>query len=173
MLMFVQQFAYYVTNEVLEPNWRRLESNLAKVTTVDQVLQFHSDFLDTCLKECMLTNAKLLRIYNKLMTSCVVFATHTDRFVQLLKSMVEQQSPDEFGIPKGGLSDAAAAIQSSFENTSRSLTKLEESFSYHMRLLIEALNYYSATETVQFLCLVVRLDYNQHHKSTNVTSRSK
>lgn len=107
------------------------------------------------------------------MTSCVVFATHTDRFVQLLKSMVEQQSPDEFGIPKGGLSDTAAAIQASFENTSRSLNKLEESFSYHMRLLIEALNYYSATETVQFLCLVVRLDYNQHHKSTNVTSRSK
>lgn len=62
MLMFVQQFAYYVTNEVLEPNWRRLESNLGKVTTVDQVLQFHSDFLDTCLKECMLTNAKLLRV---------------------------------------------------------------------------------------------------------------
>ena len=62
MLMFVQQFAYYVTNEVLEPNWRRLESNLAKVSTVDQVLQYHSDFLDSCLKECMLTNAKLLRV---------------------------------------------------------------------------------------------------------------
>ncbi|KAI9262228.1 gamma-tubulin complex component protein [Phascolomyces articulosus] len=62
MLMFVQQFAYYVTNEVLEPNWRRLESNLARVSTVDQVLQYHSDFLDTCLKECMLTNAKLLRV---------------------------------------------------------------------------------------------------------------
>lgn len=62
MLIFVQQFAYYVTNEVLEPNWRRLESNLQKVSTVDQVLQYHSDFLDTCLKECMLTNAKLLRV---------------------------------------------------------------------------------------------------------------
>ncbi|RUP46947.1 Spc98 family-domain-containing protein, partial [Jimgerdemannia flammicorona] len=74
MLVFVQQFAYYVTSEVLEPNWRVLEMNLAKVgvrvgrlmackgvSTVDQVLQYHSDFLDTCLKECMLTNAKLLR----------------------------------------------------------------------------------------------------------------
>ncbi|ORY93853.1 gamma-tubulin complex component protein [Syncephalastrum racemosum] len=62
MLIFCQQFAYYVTNEVLEPNWRRLQSNLTKVSTVDQVLQFHSDFLDTCLKDCMLTNAKLLRV---------------------------------------------------------------------------------------------------------------
>ena len=63
MLTFVQQFAYYVTNEVLEPNYRALENNLTNnVSTVDQVLQCHSDFLDTCLKECMLTNSKLLRV---------------------------------------------------------------------------------------------------------------
>lgn len=31
MLIFCQQFAYYVTNEVLEPNWRRLQTNLTKV----------------------------------------------------------------------------------------------------------------------------------------------
>lgn len=62
MLAFVQQFAYYATNEVLEPNWSRLETNLSNVSTVDQVLKYHSDFLDTCLKECMLTNSKLLRV---------------------------------------------------------------------------------------------------------------
>lgn len=62
MLTFVQQFAYYVCSEVLEPNWRELASKLAKVSTVDQVLQIHSDFLDTCLNECMLTNSKLLRV---------------------------------------------------------------------------------------------------------------
>lgn len=62
MLKFVQQFAYYVTNVVLEPNYRRLETQLTTLSTVDQVLQYHSDFLDTCLKECMLTNSKLLRV---------------------------------------------------------------------------------------------------------------
>jgi gamma-tubulin complex component 2 len=63
MLTFVQQFTYYVTNEVLEPNYRLLETNLTtSISTVDQVLQYHSDFLDTCLKECMLTNSKLLRV---------------------------------------------------------------------------------------------------------------
>ncbi|KAI7852825.1 Spc98 family-domain-containing protein [Circinella umbellata] len=172
MLMFVQQFAYYVTNEVLEPNWRRLESNLAKVSTVDQVLQYHSDFLDSCLKECMLTNAKLLRIYNKLMTSCTVFVAQTERFSQLLNTLVEQQSLDQFGIPKGGLSEAFNHTQSAFENAQRTLIKIEETFSYHMKLLIDALNYYSATETVQFLCLVVRLDYNQYHKSKSTSNNS-
>ena len=62
MLVFVQQLSYFCTNEVIEPNWINLQSRLEKVTTVDQLMQDHIDFLDTCLKECMLTNSKLLRV---------------------------------------------------------------------------------------------------------------
>lgn len=62
MLAFVQQILAFVTFEVLEPNWRNLEVKLAKVTTVDQLLRDHSDFLDTCLKEAMLTSARLLSV---------------------------------------------------------------------------------------------------------------
>lgn len=76
MLVFVQQFTYYCTAEVIEPNWQRL---LAKVNgqhesndrgpgppkvsrTVDGLMEDHVDFLDTCLKECMLMNSRLLRV---------------------------------------------------------------------------------------------------------------
>jgi gamma-tubulin complex component 2 len=62
MLAFVQQILAFTTFEVLEPNWRVLEAKLANATTVDQLLRDHVDFLDTCLKECMLTSAKLLRV---------------------------------------------------------------------------------------------------------------
>lgn len=62
MLAFVQQILAFVTFEALEPNWRNLEVKLAKVTTVDQLLRDHSDFLDTCLKESMLTSARLLSV---------------------------------------------------------------------------------------------------------------
>jgi len=62
MLAFVQQILAFATAEVLEPNWRKLEAKLSKVTTVDQLLRDHVDFLDTCLKECMLTSSKLLRV---------------------------------------------------------------------------------------------------------------
>jgi gamma-tubulin complex component 2 len=62
MLSFVQQILAFATFEVLEPNWRALELKLAKVTTVDQLLRDHVDLLDTCLKECMLTSSKLLRV---------------------------------------------------------------------------------------------------------------
>lgn len=79
MLCFVQQLLYFCTSEVIEPNWvafmSRLsaaeagdgesatESGTARVKrTVDELMQDHVDFLATCLKECMLTNSKLLRV---------------------------------------------------------------------------------------------------------------
>ncbi|KAI8341283.1 Spc98 family-domain-containing protein [Chlamydoabsidia padenii] len=157
MLSFVQQFTYYVTNEVLEPNWQQLESNLTKVSTVDEVLQYHSDFLDNCLKQCMLTNSKLLRIYNKLMAYCVKFSHQAERYTQLL------EAKQEAGISKPGL-DPETNTNTQFESAQRLLTKMEETIRYHMKLLIDALNFYSATETVQFLCLVARLDYNTFYK---------
>lgn len=77
MLVFVQQLLYFCTAEVIEPNWQALMARLstneqnkgngAPVTrTVDELMQDHVDFLDTCLKECMLTNSRLLRVSNPL-----------------------------------------------------------------------------------------------------------
>lgn len=73
MLVFVQQLLYFCTAEVIEPNWQALMSRLrtpeggkdgdSSVTrTVDELMQDHVDFLDTCLKECMLTNSRLLKV---------------------------------------------------------------------------------------------------------------
>jgi gamma-tubulin complex component 2 len=62
MLSFIKQLLYFCTNEVIEPNWLSMQVRLEKVTTVDELMRDHIDFLDTCLKECMLTNAKLLKV---------------------------------------------------------------------------------------------------------------
>lgn len=73
MLVFVQQLLYFCTAEVIEPNWQNLMKKLntkedgkdgarPTVRTVDELMQDHVDFLDTCLKECMLTNSRLLRV---------------------------------------------------------------------------------------------------------------
>ncbi|KAF8634757.1 hypothetical protein AX15_000721 [Amanita polypyramis BW_CC] len=82
MLSFVQQILAFATFEVLEPNWRALESKMEKVTTVDQLLRDHVDFLDTCLKECMLTSSKLLKAYSRLIVTCSTFALYTSSFTK-------------------------------------------------------------------------------------------
>ena len=99
MLVFVQQLLYYCTAEVIEPNWVSLMARLnegnedvpqkadepAQVKrTVDELMQDHVDFLATCLKECMLTNSKLLRVYHisSLLLSSIILTifSHSDQF---------------------------------------------------------------------------------------------
>ncbi|XP_005091505.1 gamma-tubulin complex component 2 [Aplysia californica] len=79
MLNFVQNFEYYMMFEVIEPNWHSFQQNMSKVSNVDDVLAFHSDFLDSCLKDCMLTSTELLRIVHKLLVVCVTFSNYVQR----------------------------------------------------------------------------------------------
>jgi len=49
-------------------------ANVLKVSNLDDVLTYHADFLNSCLKDCMLTSPDLLKIVHKLMMVCVTFS---------------------------------------------------------------------------------------------------
>ncbi|RKF59749.1 Spindle pole body component alp4 [Erysiphe neolycopersici] len=199
MLVFVQQLLYFCTAEVIEPNWHTLmsklnekdegkgNSSLPSVRTVDELMQDHVDFLDTCLKECMLTNSRLLRIHSKLMQTCTFFATYTS----WLSREIERTDPDLCGPEKpprmsqqewnrfkaderkvgesttnsfSRTSNTTTAATSSTDSTTPRLEKMHEiikkyelNFSRHLQILLDALNHYAATETVVLLGLCARL----------------
>ncbi|KAF9234202.1 Spc98 family-domain-containing protein [Melanogaster broomeanus] len=146
MLAFVQQILAFVTFEVLEPNWRSLEAKLAKVTTVDQLLRDHVDFLDTCLKECMLTSAKLLRAYSRMIVTCSTFALYSSSFT---KSASQALSASESG-------DGDQAMGKRWEF----LKKFESNFNHWcvpFPFHLDCVQYYASSENVSLLPLVVRL----------------
>ncbi|KIJ60788.1 hypothetical protein HYDPIDRAFT_160465 [Hydnomerulius pinastri MD-312] len=143
MLAFVQQILAFVTFEVLEPNWRSLEAKLAKVTTVDQLLRDHVDFLDTCLKECMLTSAKLLRAYSRMIVTCSTFALYSSSFT---KSASQALSAAEAG-------DGDIAMGKRWEF----LKKFESNFNHWCQFHLDCVQYYASSENVSLLPLVVRL----------------
>ena len=76
MLNFLQNLEYYMTFEVLEPNWEEMIAKIrsGKVANVDQVLKIHSDFLTTCLNDCLLSNPELLTTVKKLLGVCCDFS---------------------------------------------------------------------------------------------------
>lgn len=47
----------------------------AQASNIDDVLGHHTSFLDSCLKDCMLTNPELLRVFSRLMSVCVMFTS--------------------------------------------------------------------------------------------------
>lgn len=47
---------------MLEPNHRKLLDDVQKANGIDQLLEVHNDFLNTSLKEAMLTSPLLLKV---------------------------------------------------------------------------------------------------------------
>lgn len=161
MLLFVQQILYFCTTEVIEPNWQKLQDDLSNAKTVDLIMEQHVYFLDTCMKECMLTNQKLLKLQAKLFFACRMFG---DFLQQRLKSIavvdpsvVDEDERDSITkvTGKNGEELSPDEVMDWLEH---SLGPYENSFDHHVKVLTDALNYYAATETTVFLSLCGRIE---------------
>lgn len=181
MLVFVQQLLYYCTAEVIEPNWVSLMARLnegnedvpqkadepAQVKrTVDELMQDHVDFLATCLKECMLTNSKLLRINSKILATCTMFANYTSSLSRYLVAADPDLANSSTAAPANvkpshghskSSSTSVAYDPAKANKMFDILNKYEDNFARHLKILLDTLNYLAATETVVFLSLCARL----------------
>ena len=82
-----------------------------------------------------------------------MFATYTP---QLARSL---QSTDPGLL--SGQSDSSTPDLMRLEKLDGVLSKYDENFSHHLKILVDALNYYAATESVALLGLVSNLDWNR------------
>ncbi len=185
MLVFVQQMLFYATAEVIEPNWRKLMAKVddAELTdspivdsksmlkprmkrTVDELMQDHLDMLDSCMKDLGLTQGKLLRIHSKLMTGCTLFATYTSSLSKSLVSATQELASATSKTPPN-LKQPPAVVEFDPNRISRmeeTLKRYEDHFNRHLKILIDSLNYYAATETVVLLGLCARLQFAEAQK---------
>ncbi|XP_059954348.1 gamma-tubulin complex component 2 isoform X2 [Mesoplodon densirostris] len=180
MLNFVQNIQYYMMFEVLEPTWHVLEKSLRSACNIDDVLGHHTSFLDNCLKDCMLTNPELLRVFSKLMSVCVMFTNCMQRFTQSMKLDSELGHLTlEHGTMRGPPTEAERAeerarkerarkclaehvdapqLASSFEAT---ISKFDKNFSAHLLDLLARLSIYSTSDCEHGMASVIsRLDFN-------------
>ncbi|KAI5117612.1 hypothetical protein M0805_001212 [Coniferiporia weirii] len=155
MLAFVQQILAFATSQVLEPNWRKLEATLARVGSVDELLRAHVDFLDTCLKECMLTSAKLIRAFERLITTCMTFALYNASFTKTVNQAhltLEAAGGDVTSVP--------------MEKRWDFLTKFEKNFDHWFNTHLDCVQYYASSENGALLPLVTRLTSVKRLKNT-------
>jgi gamma-tubulin complex component 2 len=82
------------------------------------------------------------------MTTCTMFATHTTSLGRSLQ-----------GTDPGGAD--TAVDETKLEKLDLLVNKYEDNFSHHLKVLVDALNYYAATESVVLLGLVSNLDWNR------------
>merc|ERR1712029_1177325 len=80
---------YYMSVEVVEPAWHTLAADIASCNTVDEVLAKHSDFLNSCLHDCLLSSPQLLATVKKLLNVCSGFALYMDNLTDAVEDFVE------------------------------------------------------------------------------------
>lgn len=97
MLHFCREYIYYTSAEVLEPQSHRFLSSLEQAETVDVVLRSHESFLDTCLRELLLTEREgLYKHLFKVLETCHNFADSLHRQLQRFAGpQADSQVPEE------------------------------------------------------------------------------
>ena len=187
MLVFVQQMLFFATAEVIEPNWKKLmvkvdESQSSESEspgqasrpgktkrTVDELMQDHLDMLDSCMKDLGLTQGKLLKIHSKLMMGCTLFATYTSSLRRSLYAADSDlvgkadQAAREAGSRAASATSTAESDPNRIAKMEDALKRYEEHFNKHLKILIDSLNYFAATETVVLLGLCARLTAAETH----------
>ncbi|XP_051968619.1 gamma-tubulin complex component 2 [Xyrauchen texanus] len=180
MLNFVQNIQYYMMFEVMEPTWHIMENNLKSASNIDDVLCHHTSFLDNCLKDCMLTNPELLRIFSKLMSVCVMFTNCMERVTQSIRIDSEiKRLTLEHGTMEGSLAPSkrteeaekkrlaskflaehvdALQSDSGFEGT---ISKFDSNFSTLLLDLLDKVSIYSTNDCEHSMInIIYRLDFN-------------
>lgn len=177
MLNFVQNLEYYMMIEVLEPNWHVFVTKLNSVSNVDDVLRCHLDFLDVCLKDCMLTSPDLLKIVSNLMATFVSFSNfilHVNKyFVDAeMSSMIESRSLHDSAMTEeeddhDSLSpDAPSATHTltAGESFEQKISAYDAEFSKYLVLLLDGISDVGRVHyNVKLLNILYRVNFNSFY----------
>ncbi len=117
MLNFVQNLLNYMTFEVFESAWIAFEENISKVrlvkssifirvyiyifdhffyskvTNIDDVINHHNNFLDSCLRDCLITSKSFQDIL-KIVGVCSMFSTYVQTMTKSSKVKDESAKMD-------------------------------------------------------------------------------
>ncbi|CAG0923498.1 unnamed protein product [Notodromas monacha] len=79
MVHLVQTLQHCMIFDVVEPAWREMMTRIGQAVAMDQVITMHKDFIDACLKDCMLTYPRVLQILRGIFNVCMEFCNLVEK----------------------------------------------------------------------------------------------
>ncbi|BES94411.1 Spc97 / Spc98 family [Nesidiocoris tenuis] len=70
MILFLQNMQNYITEDAIEPAWIEFLESVEHCESVDDLIQKHWDFLETCMKDCFLADLKMLSLFRRIVDLC-------------------------------------------------------------------------------------------------------
>ena len=157
MLHFLQNFVYYISSEVIGPRAFEMQNLLAKAVDMDEIMELHEGFLDSCMEGCLLASSELLKVLTKLLTICLLFSNVMRDILIDYNAILNSYSASK------GAAEIEALKRK--HNTAETFTKFNSSFDVNLKLFLDKLKYESSVSSnkAQLSNLFLRLDYNSYY----------
>lgn len=147
MLKFIDSLLHYLTFEVLEPNWHVMHNRLQMAKSLDDVIQYHDDFLEKCLRECLLLLPELIKKVERLQEICLQYSAATQWLISSSIDIPKSRALSDGSIltehsKKGKTRYSSQAVKSTSGRTSvtNSVLKFERDFNDELQSLGQILN---------------------------------
>ena len=177
MINFIKNLIYYLFNEVIEPNYIKLIKNLQEAKSMEEVINYHDKFLDTCLNEGLIIDnlkGKLNDILNCCYYYChLIYQYNTNIRVksqELMSELINKKSEDyvnEYARKTNKNKEKNYALKQAFlkmENTYRNyLNKLTSGYNNRLKSFLEAIKKINDNHKTNLANLLIKIDYNNYY----------
>lgn len=142
LLHFFSQTLSFVNYQVLHAQHSVLTSRLENASGLDRIIDLHTNYLDSCLRECLLTHPKLVQLLAAL--------------ISIARSFYEFQTA------------CSDPIASASDQVMQQAIQIHQQIVKQVRIFIDALQYYSSRDSEHYLGnLLSHLDYSFFYLRTS------
>ena len=85
MLSFINSLLFYISYQVIEPNWNEFMNKIRHNKTVDSLLSSQETFLRITLEQCLLTNRDRIDQLFKILICCEGYSNFVNRYTCVWK----------------------------------------------------------------------------------------
>jgi len=166
MLQFVRYIMYYTLVDVLEPNWRKLSRQIAQAKTLDEIIMFHGAFLDSSLRESLVSNDKHLKELYSITQVCILFAMYTAKTIGDLCKSLQQHTTNTRKNRVSFFDTEKAKEELTRKKFKATISKMETKFDSNLRNLMDGLSAMSKKRASAHLAnLVDVLDVSKYYQN--------
>ena len=149
MTHFVENFLFHLNVDVVKAGIVKLGTTIAKTEDIESVRKIVETCIEDILAGCCISPV-CVRSVNKVLGTCLLFASHMSRFVCM------HSSTDEDELIRITQEEQYLGL----------ITKFEDAFQGQLNSLLVQLKHYVGGDRTRALALVAKIDYNDYYSET-------
>ena len=177
MINFIKNLIYYLFNEVIEPNYIKLIKNLENAKSMEEVINYHEKFLDTCLNEGLIIDnlkGKLNDILNCCYYYCHLIYQYNGNIrmksQEIISDIISKRN-DEYKNEymrktaknkekNNSLKQAFLKLEDSYRNF---LDKLKNGYNNRLKSFLETIKKINDNHKTNLANLLIKIDYTNYY----------